>query len=979
MGLTSDEQKALIWPIKAKGAVNRLNPLNDPAISQFYPKSMEQGRILENSIADANNFLLEKKIQLTQLIQNYTHMNSLAVDGQLGHHARVPKYIADSISILKTAQQLQQEIVGLVAALEQNIQTILTIEASMLAMVQANLNAIANLLNNICNWGIPALPSLPNLIPDQIWNWNGFQFSPLALFAQLKSNTNFNFNFSFSECSLGITTPSSTFVGDPLTLTNYSGLTFGAQVYNPPFGNAQSVTPANQNLNDPIFIANMQATTAIPVYSPTFNPNTQMFGAVPDPHQVISDWQMSATVYTNNIVSITPQLRSNTVFTTDADYANPNYAVRNPQLRKDLVHFITLADIIASNYDPFVVSAWLIYLSIARAGRGGVWIPNFQTVYNTYLQPSISTLFVQPVPWNNVLPSQANYEWMGSWSSTVTYVVGDVVVFNGVDYIAQVNVGVTNVGLEPDQNPDSWVTPLPSNIIYSDAPVIAFSSTLQALPQNQLAHLLWQLSYIEAGILGYTRNRTWDTNQDTSYLTGPTGSSLDYQPTQITAAQSSLILGQGTAQFPVPITFPTAMKSTLDQVIALAAINIQNDIGYISPRLGNRYTYNQFAVATQVDRFSQFWRDFSTNLTSFLAQDPYLVQFAITYPEILDGAIDPLASASDVAAYQSLLQDVATRNRSWVPGTPLLTIPIQPVTNISNTTPPTTPSNGWVNNMELNPAAFLARPDIQTLPIPVQIAMLRTNLSYAGVNTWSNNMQNEIASLLTTTNALLQSVTTPGFNVSDYATTTPVSTVQFGAITNVSVTSNTVTVIMNTMPTPFVATNSVILYGLSGATFLNGVPLTVLTASPTSFTATFTTPDYPSALDTGVAFINPFISLVTDVAFDPLVPPQDYDYTGNYTNATTFTIQTTGNYFGFAVINWNLTVTDTVGIMVTQNGTPVGVSVQSASSGPLSVSVSFNGEFSQGDIVHVSAFTLTAAEDVVPDPSSQFSMFAVPA
>jgi len=268
--------------------------------------------------------------------------------------------------------------------------------------------------------------------------------------------------------------------------------------------------------------------------------------------------------------------------------------------------------------------------------------------------------------------------------------------------------------------------------------------------------LLWQLSYIEASILGYTRDSQWDTNQDANYLTGPTGSSLDYVPTQITAAQSSLVLGQGTAEFPVPITFPTAMKNTLDAAIALATNNILNDLTYLSPLIGNRFVYNQFAVATMVDRFSQFWRDFATNLQHFLAQDPYLVQFAITYPEILDGALDPLASASNVAAYQSLLQDVATRNRNWVPGTPLLTIPIQPITTAYQTTP--TVNNGWVNNMDLNPIAFLARPDIQVLPIPTQIAMLRTNLSYAGINTWANNMQNTIAESIAAANAVIASL-----------------------------------------------------------------------------------------------------------------------------------------------------------------------------------------------------------------------------
>src|SRR5271163_2852983 len=322
---------------------------------------------------------------------------------------------------------------------------------------------------------------------------------------------------------------------------------------------------------------------------------------------------------------------------------------------------------------------------------------------------------------------------MGTWDSTVSYVPNDVVVFSGVNYIAL----LANTGAEPDTNPTDWGTP-PVNSVYSDAPVIPLITTLQGLSQNQLFHLLWQFSYIEASLLSYSRNSTWDTNQDPTYLTGPTGASLDYVPTTITAALSSLILGEGTAEFPVPITFPTAIKTVLDEVVVLATTNIDNDLTYLSPRLGNRYTYNQFAVATQVDRFSQFWRDFATNLTNFLAQDPYLVQFAVTYPDILDGALDPLASSVNLAAYASLLADVATRNRAWTPGTPLLNIPIAPVTGLTNSSTPTSANNGWVlPPTDLDPIAFLARPDISVLPIPMQTAMLRTNLSYAGVNVWA--------------------------------------------------------------------------------------------------------------------------------------------------------------------------------------------------------------------------------------------------
>src|ERR1700675_5017026 len=300
MGLTDAEQTALLWPIKAKGAVNRVQPLNDPAISEFYQNSMEQGRFLESSIADANFQILQKKTLLNEYITSYTHMNQLAVDGQLGHHARVPKYIADSISILQTAKRLTQEIVALNNAVNGNITKILAIEQSMTQMVQTASQSLANLLNNICNWGIPGLLSIPNLFPDQIWNWNGFLFSPLALFATLKSSTTFNFNFTFSQCSFGPTAPSALFTTNPLSTETDSGLVYGsANYFSPPFGG--NVVSSSQDQANAAFIASMPVNTNDAGFQTTFNPLENMWGAMPDPHYIISNWQASASVFDSNI------------------------------------------------------------------------------------------------------------------------------------------------------------------------------------------------------------------------------------------------------------------------------------------------------------------------------------------------------------------------------------------------------------------------------------------------------------------------------------------------------------------------------------------------------------------------------------------------------------------------------------------------------------------------------------------------------
>src|SRR5271166_5396709 len=448
---------AEIWPIKAQGAIIRHTPYGDPTIESAYHKALEDGRWLEASIGDAQNWLLQRQQQIIHEIAVYTNMNQLAVDGQFGHHARVPKYIADSIKLLQTISHIQKELAAVITAVEQNITLLLTMKNNLLSMVQSNLNALANLLNNICNWDLPKIPSIPNLIADGHFNWNGFTFSPLQAFAKSIGNLpNFNFNFSFSQCnllSLGYNPTT-----QPSTLTQYNGNTINPSgLFIPPLGGTIATgteTPAQ-----------MQAITSYPVYGSTFNPNSSMLGAVPDPHTIISDYQMPSATYQSDIVSITPALRGNTIEPTDSDYANPNLTVRQANLRKDLVHYITLEQVVASNYDPYITSAWLFYLQICRNGRGGNWLAGSQAAYNQYIVPSLTSLANNPVPWNDVLGGLGD-EYMGVWDAGTNYEAGDTAVFNSTFYIAL----VANTGEEPDTSSGIWQTPLPTGIVYQNTP-----------------------------------------------------------------------------------------------------------------------------------------------------------------------------------------------------------------------------------------------------------------------------------------------------------------------------------------------------------------------------------------------------------------------------------------------------------------------------------------------------------------------------
>lgn len=81
-------------------------------------------------------------------------------------------------------------------------------------------------------------------------------------------------------------------------------------------------------------------------------------------------------------------------------------------------------------------------------------------------------------------------------------------------------------------------------------------------------------------------------------------------------------------------------------------------------------------------------------------------------------------------------------------------------------------------------------------------------------------------------------------------------------ITNVAITTNVATI---TASNTFTVGAQVTLTGLTTATFLNSVVLTVLSSSGTTFTATYGHSDYASASDTGTATVPAGIFIATNV------------------------------------------------------------------------------------------------------------------
>ena len=714
-----------LWPILAKTKIDdwASKVYGDPTLERYFHKSLEEGRKRQNSIAEANTWIMKEKQKILEHIQHLFNYTKLATDGKLDNPARAIKYGYNIIKFMQQVAAFQANVVKLIQALQQNIGILLSMEANTLSMVQGCLSSLATLLHEICNWGLPSLPSIPNLFSG-LWNWNGFNFQSFV------PQLSFDFSFAFNQCMVNL--PGINVLSDyPNSISLPSGLTFGNSVFIPPLGGL--IPPLGQSLSDPGFVGSMELNTfqpyftGDPTYPNAFNLQSSLQGSLPNPSVIISNYQMPPAIYQANIVSAVPSLVPDVIG-----------QVSPVALAKDLAQFINLGTVVSSNYDPNITAAWLFYMSGGRGtsgGRAGAWLPNFQGAYQTFLQPSVDYLAATPVPWNG-------YAALAAWAA----------------------------------NPNLTPLPAPS----AGPAAIPMIGTLDSMPPYDLGNTLWKLSYIEASILGYPRNTTWDGFANPNYTGSFTGADLDYAFLVIDPASTSTVtLGEGTAEYPVSCVFPTAIGKNLQAAIALATSNIQADTDFQSSHPQYRYTYDQFAIASQVDRFSQFWREFNGNLQALLVQDPYLVGFVCAYPESLDSAIDPLGDPMD---YNAIASDVASRNRSWVPGTPVL--PIQPVLVVS-TAPNLTSPSGWSNLSNvpsLDPQVYLSRPDIQAQPVPVQMAMLSLNLSAARLMSYRSDYQTEVQTAVFLAQQQSQTAGNFGFQVEAVNDTTPVPTGITGAL-----------------------------------------------------------------------------------------------------------------------------------------------------------------------------------------------------
>lgn len=606
------------YPILCKGAPTRLTWKGPAEIEAKWHKAMEEGRKLESSINDAMFAVQKEKADIQKHIQHYMHLIQTSVDAKLSNPVRSFKLAADIFTYIQTIQHYMGLLQQVIQAIQSNLGQLEVLETQTLNMIQSSLGAIAAFMSQLCNLGLPPIPSIPVFFGSNIFTFNGFNFAGFA--APNISFAGFT-NFTFAQCLLAL--PNTNGLGVPPTVIMLDGITVGAVAGNvvPPLG-GQLGNPTL--LTDPAYITQLQGQTTTPIYNPnTINPATVLQGALPNPAFIISAYQMPQATYKANVLSTLPVFQTNPP-------ASQEYGL--------LTEYVNLVGIVASNFDKNLTAAWLYYVETARAGRAGTWLPNFEAAYQQYIQPSLTVLDnpLTTIPWNTV-------------------------------------IGGTTTVDEP-----------------ADIPLLDALAAMSSAGQD---HILWQLSYIEASLLGYQRTTQFDSGADSIYLSSFTLADLDYESTSFNQSDPvTIILGADTADFPVSCVVPKAILNILTQVIAIATANIAKDLTYVTNRPQFRFTFNAFAEATMVDRFSQFWRTFNYNLQQLLTQDPYIVDRVVSYVASLDSAVDPLGDTTD---YLQIENDSLTRNRAWTPGTPLLPLPVPPVTTVG--TLPTNPSTntGW--------------------------------------------------------------------------------------------------------------------------------------------------------------------------------------------------------------------------------------------------------------------------------------------
>ena len=693
-------------PINAPAGVSQ--PPNVPClpwIEAQYHTAMTDGRMVEQEIGQLIYEVKKMEKELVQWLESVLRDIVASITAELPDGPRqgsaianVIAFIKDMITFINNTIKTIQAIIKIIALLERMIQ-------NMVNMIQAILNAIALLLSEICNFHLPKLPSLAFLLGN-LFNFPGFNLKGLKL-----GLPSMNLHFTFPKCTIQSPAPFSSF-----DITNISP--YGNTISNAtsPISSATFISPT------PVATGTVAPSVTLPINPALGTPNAISSSPFAG-FMVSADQQADPTFQTQflNPPSTTPLYPASfnpatsfqgslpapesiiNNYSLPSDVYIPNVAsavtslqiapIATPSTFKDQVASLINLGQVNANRDHNVSAAWIIYLYLCRQGRAGSWIPEYEAIYQQYIVPSMLYLQNTPIPWNSLDPSN---------------------ILNGP------------VGL----------------------PLLL---TLNSLSDPELSTLLWQLSYVEASLLGYTRNTTWD-SYATSTFFGYTEGALDFSSTTVNTETLPITLSSnGLATYPSTIMIDPAWTQQVNEAIAIGQLAIQNNSQFQSQNPSYRFIYDQFAIATEVDRYSQYWREWASNFNALVAssssnsESPIALPYVMNYWQTIDSNVNPLGSN---LLYTYLYTDSITRASGWVSGIDLINLPTAIDTSANSQglwVPPDNISAGWNGispNLTFDSQTFLSRPDIQALPINTQLVMLDLNSAWA---TALNNGNNAIA------------------------------------------------------------------------------------------------------------------------------------------------------------------------------------------------------------------------------------------
>lgn len=704
-------------PITIKKLFNRETFPGRAGIDAVQHVALEQGRMMDRSVGDAMYAIQEAKKQLLQRIENYLNLNKVATTAKLPDSARPVKLVKDILDLIKKVKELLEEVQDLIKGLLGVIGYLISLKARIQAFLQARLNSIATLINQICNFNLPDLPAIPNIFGGLYFD--GFQF-PHGAF---KFALSFDANFAFGNCKLRKPNLD--------MLRNYpsagvglgkGGVFSNQPTLNPPLPNAL-IAKAGETRED------LLAKT-VPVLIPDFLPYGNFLGGLPKAEAIVSTYTLPRQILKDQIVSLLggPLADMNppgTVFATggsssatqspagldvtlDVEYYRERL---QPEVRSFSIQKINLAAIVDSGWDWKVVWAWLTYMHDCREARKGSWLPAFQEIYSTWVQAGYEDIQGRDVLWHT------------------------------------------------DLDNSQLSTPDPAAVFAGPADPLAFSKRVAALAEGERQTLLWKLSYLEASLLDYTRCTRWDSGKVGGFVDGPTLADLDYLTWAGTSAgttTSILLDSGGRANYPSKLTLPVDLSRTMHEVVARALTDILSARTFTAEHQQARYVYTPRAETVEIDMHSQFWKEFVFRWEDLRQGDPLVYSVVCNYPDLLNSAVNPLASEAD---YLEACKDIHSRDWQWVRGTPYLPTPYLPTMLLPPMNLRLAPeaSNGWGgvcpadHNTDVDPPtgtsnvdalgrpvplmfsaeAFAARDDIQALSPNARDTLIYLNQAYA--------------------------------------------------------------------------------------------------------------------------------------------------------------------------------------------------------------------------------------------------------